>query len=352
MISKFIFLSILSFVFVVFDLYFHKRLLGFFVLSAKIKKLFTGVLIVWQLGFVALSFSAVYWSVRPFFAAVLGFMLFCVVFGGMLEVAWRFRAFERVKRLLLGVFATLFSYSFYVASLPPNIKEINIKASHASMQGLKLAVIADAHIDPSKQEFSQEIVGMINAVKPDATLIVGDLCDGRIEDVKEALMPFSRLNSKYGVFFSPGNHEYYYADFESKMAFLRGLGVKTLINKSEKIGDISIVGLSDPAAKKAKMEEPNPSAAYKGVKSPSILMAHQPISAKEALGFKPDFVFCGHTHNGQIWPFKYLVSLVQPYTYGEYKDGASKIFVTSGVGLWGPPMRLFSRSEILVVTFF
>ena len=80
MISKFIFLSILSFVFVVFDLYFHKRLLGFFVLSAKIKKLFTGALIVWQLGFVALSFSAVYWSVRPFFAAVLGFMLFCVVF--------------------------------------------------------------------------------------------------------------------------------------------------------------------------------------------------------------------------------------------------------------------------------
>lgn len=352
MISKLIFLSILSLIFAVFDLYFHRRLLGFFALGVKTKKLFTTALIVWQFGFVALSFSSEFWGVRPFFAAVLGFMLFCVVFGTFLEVAWRFRAFERAKRLLLGVFATLFTYSFYSASLAPNIKQINIKASHDSLKSLKLAVIADAHIDPSKQKFSQEIVDRVNDINPDATLIVGDLCDGRIEDVKEALTPFSKLNSKYGVFFSPGNHEYYYADFESKMEFLRALGVKTLINRSEKVGGISIVGLSDPAAKKAKEEEPNPSKAFEGAKSPSILMAHQPKSAKEALGFKPDFVFCGHTHNGQIWPFKYLVSLVQPYTYGEYKDGASKIFVTSGVGLWGPPMRLFSRSEILVVTFF
>lgn len=351
MISKYIFLSILSLLFAFFDLYFHKRLLEFFALDIKIKRLLTATLIAWQIGFVALSFSVAYWDNRVFFAAVLGFMLFCFVFGVFLEVARRFAGFERVKYLLLALFAMFFVYSFYNASLPPDIKQINAQSAHASLKGLKLVVIADAHIDPSKQKFSQEIVNAINAINPDAVLIVGDLCDGRIEDLRAALSPFSKLHTKYGVFFAPGNHEYYYADFEQKMEFLRELGIKTLINRSDKIGDISIIGLSDPAASKAKQEEPNPSAAFKGVKSPSLLMAHQPKTAKEALSFKPDFVFCGHTHNGQIWPFKYLVSLVQPYLYGVYKDDNSKIFVTSGVGLWGPPMRLFSCSEILVVNF-
>ncbi len=65
MISKFIFLSILSLIFAV---------LVFSLLALKIKKLFTIVLVAWQFGFVVPSFSSEFWGVRPFFAAVLGFM--------------------------------------------------------------------------------------------------------------------------------------------------------------------------------------------------------------------------------------------------------------------------------------
>ncbi len=353
MISKLIFLSILSLVFVVFDLYFYKRFLSFFTQNSKAKKTITILLIFWQIGFVGLSITQFFWSIRPFFASVLGIMLFVVVLSALLELVRKFAYFERFKYILLTVFGVAFFYSFYTASLPPEVKQIRLAADTAkSLVGLRLVVLADAHIDPSKKEFADSVVRQINELDADAVLIVGDLCDGNIEALSDALTPFANLNAKYGVFFAPGNHEYYYEDFDAKMEFLRALGIKTLINQNMSIANVSIVGLCDPAASRVKAEEPNGTKAFAGAEKITILLAHQPKTAKEAMGFSPNFVFCGHTHNGQIWPFNYLVSLAQPFVYGEYLEQKSRVIVTSGVGVWGPPMRLFSRSEILVVSFF
>lgn len=353
MISKLIFLSILSFVFALFDLYFYKRFLAFFTKNRLFKKTLIAALIAWEIGFVLLSMSQLFWGIRPFFASVLGFLLFTVVLGAVLEILRRFAYFERTKYAVFAVFAIFFLLSFYTAALPPQIKQINFSTDSKELKGKRFAVIADAHIDPSKKEFAADTVDRLNKLDTDIVLIVGDMCDGRIEDVKDSLLPFARLKSRYGVFFAPGNHEYYYNDFDVKMEFLSGLGIKTLVNQNETIEGFSMVGVSDSAAARVNKEEPDAKKAFIGAKRPSILLAHQPKTAKDAISlYHPNFVFCGHTHNGQIWPFNYLVSLVQPFVYGEYVDGESRVVVTSGVGLWGPPMRLFSRSEILVVTFF
>ncbi len=352
MISKLIFLAILSLIFAVFDFYFYNRFLSFFTKNQTIKKAFLGAMAAWQFGFVALSITQAFWSIRPFFATVLGVLLFVTILGIALEIAKKFVYFEYLKYTLLAIFAIMFFYSFYAASLPPKVKYIQLATNSKTLIGLKVAVIADTHIDPSKREFAKNIVRQVNELNTDIILIVGDLCDGNIDSLKEALAPFGELKSRLGVYFVPGNHEYYYEDFDTKMEFLRTLNIKTLINESVNVADLSIVGLSDPAATRVGAEEPNPKKAFLGAQKTTILLAHQPKSAKEALQFHPDFVFCGHTHNGQIWPFNYLVSLAQPFVYGEYTDEASKIVVTSGAGVWGPPMRLFSHSEILVVSFF
>lgn len=352
MIPKLIFFSILISVFALFNLYFYKRILHFFTVNKQIKNIALSVVVVWELGFSILFFSASFWGVRPFFAAVLGFLLFAVVFGAALEAARIALWFEKTKYMLLGVFVCLFGYSVYTASLPPLVKYIDIKASDSRLKGITAAVVTDVHLDPSKKEFAASVTNQINSVNADFVFIVGDLFDGKMTDLENAAAPLAELKSKYGVFFAPGNHEYYYDDFDAKMEYLRSIGINTLVNQNTNIMGITIVGLADLAAARAKAEEPNPQKAFVDTTKPLILLAHQPKTAKEALSYSPEIVFCGHTHNGQIWPFNYLVSLAQPFVYGEYSEAGSHIVVSSGVGLWGPPMRLFSRSEILAVRFF
>ena len=58
----------------------------------------------------------------------------------------------------------------------------------------------------------------------------------------------------------------------------------------------------------------------------------------------------GHTHGGQIWPFSYLVYLQQPYVKGLKKEGRTHLYLSSGTGFWGPPMRFGTTAEMALIT--
>lgn len=351
MIQKVIFLSILSFLFALFNLLFYKRVLPLFISSKKIKISIVALLFVFELLFVTLSLCSCLWSLRGVVSSVLGFMLLGVVFAAALEISRLFGVVYRLKWVVLSSFLMLFIVSLYNGQNKPSIKTTLVATSHKELKGKKIVMLSDVHIDPSKERFAKELKLQIDSIGADFVLIVGDVCDGRLEELKSALTPLLTLKSSYGTFFVPGNHEYYYGDFKEKMDFFRSFGVTVLQNSNKSVEGISFVGLTDPAATRAKEEGPQPKKAFAGSFAPSILLAHQPKTAYEALDYKPDFVFCGHTHRGQIWPFEYLVSLVQPFVYGEIVLDKSRVFVSSGAGVWGPPMRLFSESEILQIEF-
>ena len=75
-------------------------------------------------------------------------------------------------------------------------------------------------------------------------------------------------------------------------------------------------------------------------------MAHQPKYLQE-IGSGVDLVLSGHTHGGQIYPFRFLVRLQQPYISGLHQHTKDlQIYVNKGTGFWGPPMRLGATSEI------
>ena len=83
---------------------------------------------------------------------------------------------------------------------------------------------------------------------------------------------------------------------------------------------------------------------------PLVLLAHDPSTFRRAARLGVDLQLSGHTHGGQIWPFRYLVRLATPWVSGLYASGDAQIYVSRGTGFWGPPMRLLAPAEITEIT--
>ncbi|MEM7677004.1 MAG: metallophosphoesterase, partial [Myxococcota bacterium] len=173
-----------------------------------------------------------------------------------------------------------------------------------------------------------------------------------VDMLRAHVAPLAKLKARYGVFFVTGNHEYY-SGAKSWIAHLRTLGIQVLRNGFVTVGDkatIDIAGVDDHTAGRFYRDHgvfPERIAESRDPDRPMILMAHQPRSIELLQDLKPDLVLSGHTHGGQLWPLSGVVALVQPYLAGLYRhDQDTQIYVSSGTGYWGPPMRLLAPSEI------
>ena len=80
----------------------------------------------------------------------------------------------------------------------------------------------------------------------------------------------------------------------------------------------------------------------------NLVLVHKPC-LWDFLPSSIDLMLSGHTHNGQIFPFNFIVKLKYKYVFGLYKKSNSKLYVSSGSGCWGPTMRLGSRNEIVYI---
>ena len=84
---------------------------------------------------------------------------------------------------------------------------------------------------------------------------------------------------------------------------------------------------------------------------PNILLYHAPTNIEQIKEAGVNLELCGHTHKGQLFPLKYIVNLIyKGYGYGLHQFGDYTLYVSSGTGSWGPPMRTGSDSEIVVIT--
>ena len=80
---------------------------------------------------------------------------------------------------------------------------------------------------------------------------------------------------------------------------------------------------------------------------PTILLDHTPVKLEQAEKNVIDLQLSGHTHHGQIWPANIITNLIYELSWGYKKKGDTHIYVTSGAGTWGPPVRTGSKSEIV-----
>jgi predicted MPP superfamily phosphohydrolase len=241
-----------------------------------------------------------------------------------------------------------------INAMMPRIKTLELTIHKSSpLKELNIVAISDVHLGTiiCSSHFMR-IVDKINSLNPDVVLFVGDLVDEDIEPVIRQNLgeTLHLIKSKYGIYGITGNHEYI-GGVEEACNYLVNHGVTMIRDSTITIADaFTLVGREDVnihefVGKQRKkladlMKNVNKSL-------PVILMDHQPLHLNDAVDNSADLQLSGHTHHGQLWPFNYIAQAVYEVSWGYKKKGNTHIYVSSGVGTWGPPMRTGNTPEVV-----
>lgn len=235
------------------------------------------------------------------------------------------------------------------------VKQVSVPLPNlpASWRGRKAVWISDVHLGQHYgPAFAKKIIDMINATPHDIVFIGGDLYDGTgAPDIEELAKPFGKCTAPLGTYFISGNHEEY-GDNKRFFNAISTVGVKTLIDEMVVIDGVQVIGLDYRNASYEGTFEAT--LARLGVErdTPSILLKHVPLHLEIAEKAGISFQISGHTHDGQLWPFGYIARAVhRGYSYGLKQYGKMRIYISSGTGTWGPPLRVGTDCEIVVFTF-
>jgi uncharacterized protein len=232
---------------------------------------------------------------------------------------------------------------------------VRLRRLDPAFDGFRMAVVSDVHLGPlSGRRHTERIVRMINEQEPDLVAIVGDLVDGTVEELGRAAEPLRDLQSREGTFFVTGNHEYFVDDTGSWLRELDRLGVQTLSNDNTAIrrgaAAFDLAGVNDVGG--AEFDDAPDFARALGDRDtsrPVVLMAHQPVAARDAAPYGVDLQVSGHTHGGQMVPFNLLVKLQQPIVAGYGEVDGVPVYVTNGAGFWGPPVRVGAPPQVTLI---
>lgn len=253
-----------------------------------------------------------------------------------------------------------FLVSFYGVSHARNIqvvqKDIYINNLPESWEGKKAVFMSDLHygnIHDVKK--AQRDLSVVQALDPDILLIAGDFFDGPNKNLKQFSDVYRDYNPTKGKYFISGNHEEY-AGLAQSFEAISESGFTILDNKNINIDGVQLLGVPYTTNAKSDID-------INAIKSiltntdykkdvPSILLKHIPIDLDVVRDMGVSFAFFGHTHHGQFWPLSLVVNHIYgTHAYGFTQEDSTIFYTSSGVGSWGPPQRIGTDSELLLVTF-
>lgn len=254
--------------------------------------------------------------------------------------------FRKIFFITISLSILIFLKSVYNAIIIPETKSINLVMENIT-NPYKIVFISDMHLDFSfKNKIFSKIIEKISKQKPDILIIGGDLIDPGFS-IDSDILKIRALNFPViGVY---GNHEYYYG-FDKTKDVYRKLGIEILRNQKYAFGDINFIGSGDIQSEDIDYDDFDKiiSSLYDKDKL-NILISHQPLYFDRISEKYNLIMLSGHTHCGQIFPFHIFTRIFYKYFYGEYKNKSSYLYVSCGVGTWGPPIRFLSKSDIIVL---
>lgn len=342
-----IFLSVFSSIYFGLNYYVLWRFFGFFDLKRSMffYLLAIGITLLYPLSmFLGKSFLNIFTKYFYAFAAsVFGIIFLSFVVLLIYEVLKFIPGFSgfRAGFILLALIGIL---SVYAIANPFFVKVNEVDLGLAGLSDdVKIVQLSDVHVGSIRNSgFLRSIVTKVNDIDPDFVVITGDLVDGSAKLHEHMFDPLR--NIKAPVYFIAGNHEYY-EGLDEVYTLLEKIGLNILRKDKVEVNGIQLVGVeflsSGTLAGVLENIDLN-----KDV--PSVLLYHIPFEVEAASNHGFDLMLSGHTHNGQIIPFNFLVRTSFKYVKGLHYINGMNLYVSVGTGVWGPPMRLGSRSEITV----
>ncbi len=238
---------------------------------------------------------------------------------------------------------------------------------------LRIVLIADLHIGVNSNiELYEDMVDRINEQDPDLVLVAGDLFTsafGAMEDPDAYAAVMRKIDATYGTYVVYGNHDvdeplfggFTYNKAEDAIRnpgivpWLSACGWKLLTDETVTLPELNGLVLA------GRRDEKRPGDGVKermslgellaktDPEAPILLLEHEPVELEELQDYGIDLTVCGHTHDGQIFPGNVWGRIHDPQSYGFKNWGSCTVVVTSGVGFYGPPIRVGTISEIVVI---
>ena len=248
---------------------------------------------------------------------------------------------------LIGIYGLANARIIRIRSVPVQIPNLP-----AAWTGRRAVVLSDLHLGPiNGVRFCRRVVATAARLAPHAVFLPGDLFDGTHADLDRLLAPFRSLTPPCGIYFSTGNHEEFTVATHYIDAINRA-GIRALANEVVTIDGLQIAGVlyqdsTHIIRMKAFLESLHLNHAQ-----PCILLNHAPIRLPIVEQAGVALQVSGHTHGGQMLPFSWLTrSVFGRFTSGLHRFGALQVFTSTGAGTWGPPMRVGSRPEVVLLKF-
>lgn len=293
-------------------------------------------------------------------AVWLGTLTFCFLAACLCWVVYGsagLLGFHLDRRELVTVFlglALLVSLYGVVNAAWTRVRRINITLPNLpeSWRGRVAALVTDTHLGHVRgPAFLRRIVTTLTRLRPDIVFIAGDMYDGTVARVRELAQPWARLAAPLGAFFVLGNHEEF-SDSTKYLDAVEHSGIRVLNNEKVTVDGLQIVGVhyrdstnDDHFRSVLRQADVDRDRA-------SILLTHAPdrLRIAEEEGFS--LQLSGHTHGGQFFPFTWITSRVYgKFVYGLQRLGNLLVYVSYGAGTWGPPLRLGTTPEIVLIQF-
>lgn len=234
----------------------------------------------------------------------------------------------------------------------PLVREHRVRVPRwpADTPPLRLVQVSDVHVSAFHDSgWNQRIVAQVAALKPDVLISTGDLTDAPYMEIAGQASGWASVQTALGKFAVLGNHDYY-AGVDGALRFHEEAGFQVLRGHGLDVGPkLRILGLDDPAGQhlgQSCFYKPELLAGFwPAPERFTILLRHQPIPTRLRDGVV-NLQLSGHTHAGQIFPFRGIVRMLYTHTAGWYPMGNARLYVHAGTGTWGPPLRVFAPPEI------
>jgi predicted MPP superfamily phosphohydrolase len=270
-----------------------------------------------------------------------------------------------VFAIILNILGLVGAYSYFIEPARLTVHSEDLKIPHwsAKLDGLKIVAISDIHGGSNyiTEEKIRELVELTNAQNPDLIVLLGDYVSQKSGMHGELKMPsetiavnLKGLQAKYAVYAIIGNHDWWFDEEKVRGEFERA-GIKVLENQVEPIQidgeSVWLWGIEDYWKKRRV-----PLEAFDKipVKENIIALTHNPDSLLKS-PTEISLMLAGHSHGGQFkFPLYGAIAFVNDprFMAGEAVVDGKHVFVTTGVGTTGPPVRFRVPPEIAVLRLF